>query len=114
MTSLYLSIALFALGAIVGMYLLSFVLQRKETPKFVVFVHGVFVVVALILLITYAQQSPGFTETIVIFVLAAVGGLVLVVRDLAKKPLPRWLALGHGMIAIIGFIFLLMNAFAGT
>ena len=81
MTSLYLSIALFALGALVGMYLLALVMQRKQTPKFVVFVHGVFVVVALILLITYALKSPGFVETIVIFVLAAIGGLVLVVRD---------------------------------
>src|SRR5688572_7886241 len=111
MTSLYLSIAMFALGAMVGIYLLSFVLRGINTPKFVVFVHGIFVVVALILLITYAMDQPGYMETVVIFVLAAIGGLVLVYRDLTSKPMPKWLAVGHGLIAITGFVFLLMNAF---
>ena len=99
------------MGAIVGMYLLTLVLRKRETPNFVLFVHGVFVVTALILLITYAREAPGFLETIVIFILAAIGGLVMLVRDLSHKPFPRWLAVAHGLIAIIGFVFLLMNAF---
>lgn len=113
MTNLYLSIALFALGAIVGMYLLSMVLQKRTTPKFVVFVHGVFVVVALVLLIAYSSSNPGFFEAIVLFVLAALGGVVLLIRDLSGKPLPKWLAVTHGLIAVTGFIFVLVNAFGG-
>ena len=112
MNTLYLIIALFALGAILGMYLLALVLQKKETPKFVAFIHGAFVAAALILLIVYSSQHPGLTESIVLFVVAALGGLVLIVRDLTNKPLPKWLAIGHGLIAVVGFVFLLVSAFA--
>ncbi|MFL5752790.1 MAG: hypothetical protein ACJ76F_05240 [Bacteroidia bacterium] len=112
MNTLYLIIGLFALGAIIGMYLLALVLQKKETPKFVAFIHGAFVATALILLVVYNNQhGPGLMESIVLFVVAALGGLVLIVRDLTGKPLPKWLAVGHGLIAVAGFIFLLFFAF---
>jgi hypothetical protein len=111
MNTLYLIIALFALGALIGMYLLALVLQKKETPKFVALIHGVFVVAGLILLFIYNSQHPGFTEAIVLFIIAAAGGLALITRDLTGKPLPRWLAIGHGLIAVVGFIFLLAKAF---
>jgi hypothetical protein len=112
MNSLYLIISLFALGAIIGMYLLALVLQKKETPKSVAFIHGAFVAVALILLIIYNSQHPGLMESIVLFLIAAVGGLVLITRDLTGKPIPGWLAVVHGLIAVSGFIFLLVFAFA--
>jgi hypothetical protein len=111
MNTLYLIIALFALGALIGMYLLALVLQKKETPKFVAFIHGAFVAAALILLILYNSQQPGFMESIVLFIVAAVGGLTLIIRDLKGKPLPKWLAIGHALIAVLGFIFLLVRAF---
>src|SRR4051812_48715942 len=107
MKTLYLIITLFALGAIIGMYLLALVLQKKETPKFVAFIHGAFVALALILLIIYNSKNPGLTESVILFVVAALGGLVLIVRDLTGKALPKWLAVGHGLIAVAGFIFLL-------
>jgi hypothetical protein len=53
MNTLYSIIGLFALGAIVGMYLLALVLQKKETPKFVAVIHGLFVAIALVMLIVY-------------------------------------------------------------
>jgi hypothetical protein len=109
---LYLVISLFALGAIIGMYLLALVLQKKETPKFVSFIHGAFVAAALILLVVYCMHHPGFTEAIILFVVAALGGVVLIHRDLTAKSLPAWLAIGHGLIAVAGFIFLLISAFA--
>jgi hypothetical protein len=112
MNTLYLIIALFALGAIIGMYLLALVLQKKETPKFVAFIHGAFVAAALLLLTVYnSQHGPGLMESIVLFVVAAMGGLVLIIRDLTKRSLPRWLAIGHGLIAVAGFVFLLVFAF---
>jgi hypothetical protein len=112
MTVLYLSVSLFALGAIIGMYLLALVLQKKETPKFVAFIHGAFVVAALVLLIYYAfQNQPGPMESIILFVVAALGGITLIIRDLTGKALPRWLAIGHGLVAVIGFVYLLIYAF---
>lgn len=113
MNTLYAIIGLFAIGALVGMYLLALVLQNKETPKFVAFIHAAFVVAALIMLIYYTVDTrPGPVEAVVLFVMAALGGVVLIYKDVSKQPIPRWLALGHGLIALTGFVFLLMYTFA--
>ncbi|MCE3227814.1 MAG: hypothetical protein K0S32_2365 [Bacteroidetes bacterium] len=112
MNTLYLIIGLFALGALIGIYLLTLVLQKKETPKFVAIIHGAFVIAALILLINYSMnEGPKPVESIVLFIVAALGGLILFIRDMSGKPLPKWLAIGHGLIAVAGFIFLLAFAF---
>ena len=110
MNSLYF-VTLFALGAIIGMYLLALVLQGKETPKAVALIHGVFVVVALVLLIIYSSRNPGLADSIVLFLIAALGGLVLIIRDLLSKSIPKWLAVVHGLVAVTGFIFLLISAY---
>ena len=112
MNQLYLVIGLFGLGALLGMYLLSLVLQKKETHKSIAMLHGIFVAVALVLLIAYAcRQGPGLMEAIVLFIMAALGGIVLIFRDLTGRSLPRWLAVTHGLLAVAGFIFLLLYAF---
>lgn len=109
---IYTVITLFALAAILGMVLLTFVLQGKETPKGVVFSHGSLAVAGLILLIIYAfKESPSPIEAIISFVIAASAGLVMVIRDLSGKTVPKWLAIIHGLIAVTGFIFLLVFAF---
>lgn len=113
MNTIYLIIGLFALGALLGMYLLAMVLQNKETPKSVALLHGVFVAAALVLLIVYTlNHPPGPVESVVLFVMAALGGFVLVTRDLTNKRLPKWLAIGHGLVAVAGFVFLLLHAFS--
>jgi sugar phosphate permease len=113
MNTLYIIIGLFALGAIIGIYLLSLVLQDKETPKAAAFVHGIFVVAAVVMLVVYVtKHTPSPVESLVLFALAAVGGLVLIYRDLTGKKLPKWLAIGHGLMAVAGFAFLLMFTFA--
>jgi hypothetical protein len=112
MNTLYLILGLFALTALLGMYLLALVMQKKETPKAVAFIHGAFAVAALILLLYYtSQDGPGPTESIVLFIVAALGGITLIIRDLMGLSLPKWLAVGHGLIAVTGFIFLLIYAF---
>jgi hypothetical protein len=112
MNTLYSIIGLFAIGAIVGMYLLAFVLQGKETPKIVAVIHGLFVAIALIMLIVYNSKNPGLTESIVLFIIAALGGIVLFVRDISNKPIPKWLAVVHGLVAVVGFVILLIFAFS--
>ena len=109
---IYTAITLFALSAILGMVLLTFVLQGKETPKGIVFSHGPLAVAGLILLIIYAfKESPGPIEAIILFIIAAAGGLIMVFKDLTGKSVPKWLAVIHGLIAVTGFIFLLAFAF---
>ena len=109
---LYTTIALFALAALLGMYLISFVLQGKETPKSVAFIHGGFAAAALVLLIYYTATGAGPVESVVLFVIAALGGFVMIARDLSGKSIPKWLAMVHGLVAVTGFVFLLVHAFA--
>jgi peptidoglycan/LPS O-acetylase OafA/YrhL len=112
MNTIYAIIGLFALGAIIGMYLLALILQDKETPKAVALIHGGFVVIALVMLIVYiTKNSPGPAESLVLFIIAALGGLVVAFRDFTGKKIPKWLAVVHGLVAVAGFIFLLVFAF---
>lgn len=103
------AIAVFALAAILGMVLLSYVLNNKETPKGVAFIHGPFAAAGLVLLIIYAfKNSPAPVESIVIFTIAALGGMILITRDLIGKSIPKWFAVLHGSLAVVGFIFLIL------
>lgn len=110
---LFLAILLFALAAMLGFYLLSFVLQDKNTPKGVAFVHGPLALLGLMILIIYAiQYQPAPIVSIIIFVLAALGGLTLIIKDLTGKKVPKWLALTHGFVALMGFFSLIFFAFS--
>jgi hypothetical protein len=103
----------FALAALLGSYLLSFILQNKNTPKGVAFTHGTVAAIGLLILITYALfNRPSPIVSIIIFVLAVFGGIMLIYKDLTGQPIPKWLALGHGVTALIGFLSLLIFTFA--
>lgn len=105
------AIAFFALAAILGMLLLGYVLGDKDTPKGIAFLHGGLAVVGLILLVLYTTgEGPGPLSSIILFIIAATGGLILIARDLARKPIPKWLAVVHGLVAVSGFVTLLLFA----
>lgn len=111
---LYVVITFFLLAALLGLYLISFVLQRKNTPKGIAFTHGPLAGTGLILLIIYALLRPSaslINISIVLFLLAAFGGVILITRDLLGKSVPQWLALGHGLLAIAGFLCLIFFIF---
>ena len=112
MTIIYASIGFFALAALLGMYLLSFVLKGKETPKAIVFTHGPMAAIGIILLLVYMSKGgPKPTESLILFVLAALGGAFMFYRDISNKPIPKILAVGHGLLAVSGFVLLLLFAF---
>jgi hypothetical protein len=106
------AILFFTLAAVLGLYLLSFIIQNKNTPKGVAFTHGPLAAIGLVILIIYAFfHNPTPMVSIIFFILAALGGIILVYRDLVGKSLPKWMAIGHGLIAIVGFIFLIIFTF---
>lgn len=109
---LYSALGFFALAAVLGLYLLTLVLTNKDTPKNVAIIHGFFAVIGITLLIIYPFfYSPSPVISLVLFIFAAMGGLILIYRDLSGRTLPKWLALGHGLTAIIGFILLAIFIF---
>jgi len=106
------ALLLFTLAILLGVYLLSFILQDKPTPKKIVFIHGPLATIALVILIIYAFfHNPTPLISIILFVLAALGGLMLIYRDLTGKSLPKWMAIGHGATATLGYIFLIYFMF---
>ena len=106
------AIGFFALAAILGLFLISYILRSKETPKGVAIVHGILAATGIVLLVIYSLgNSPSPIESLVLFIIAATGGFIVFVRDIINKPVPKWLAIVHGLVAVTGFIFILMFAF---
>lgn len=54
------------------------------------------------------------TSSIVLFAIAALGGLTLAVLRFRNKPLPMPLALIHGAVAAVALVLLLVVAFGTT
>lgn len=46
----------------------------------------------------------------IVFATAALGGSVLFGHDILVKPIPKWLAVGHALLAGTGFILLVLFA----
>jgi hypothetical protein len=49
--------------------------------------------------------------SLLLFIIAAIGGFILFGRDLTKKPGPKWLAVIHALAAVTSFVILLTVAF---
>jgi hypothetical protein len=106
---------LFGIGALFGatMATLHF-LGKTPPPVALAVLHGLFVVSGLALLLGAVWPDFGGRATIalVIFGLAALGGLTLALgRHARGKPLPSWMIVGHGSFALLAFVILLTAVF---
>ncbi|HEY3295528.1 MAG TPA: hypothetical protein VGL38_08815 [bacterium] len=104
------SLILFLVGAIFGVIVWTAIFKNRPTPTTAVYVHGLIVVIAFIILLIFAgKAAPGTAPitAIVFFAIAAVGGLILFSQDQAKKTIPRWLAILHPIIAVLGVLALI-------
>lgn len=105
------AVILFIIAAIFGLIVLTAILKDKATPKAAVFTHGPIAAIALIIVIIYAvmgHMHPLLITSIVLFVLAALGGLTLFTIDMRKKPIPKLLAVLHPILAVIALITLIV------
>lgn len=112
MNAVYLALSFFAFAVILGMYLISFVLEGKKPPRIIVFILGPSVVFGLAALVLYStNQGGGFVAPIVLLSIAAASGLMLFTFDFTESKIPRWAAISNGFAAGTGFIVLLFYAF---
>lgn len=105
------AIVLFIIGAIFGLTILTAILRNKPTPKFSVLAHGTFVVIALLVLISAVASHPGSTlllVSVVLFVLAALGGFTLLSFDIRSKPIPKVIAIVHPLVAVSALVCLVI------
>ncbi|HWJ91187.1 MAG TPA: hypothetical protein VNR87_08730 [Flavisolibacter sp.] len=106
------AVSFFALAAILGMILLFFIISGKKTSTTMAIAHGVLAAAGLFVLVLYSfRNHPGTKDSLVLFIVAATGGVIVFIRDVNNKPIPKWLAILHGLIALSGFIFLFVNAY---
>lgn len=110
---LYTTIILFALAATLGLVLITKVFRDEATPRTVVYSHGGAAVLGLVLLIiAYINQGDSMLMTsLLVFIVAALGGFVMFGRDITQRSIPKWLAVVHALAAVTGFILLLIVVF---
>src|SRR5262245_34827121 len=108
------AIILFIIAAIFGLIILTAILKNQPTPKLAVFIHGPLAAIALIIAIIYAFMmgyvQPLLLTSIILFILAALGGLTLFTIDMRNKPIPKLLAVLHPILAVIALIVLIIYA----
>ena len=104
-----LSIILFAAAALVGLTIAIRIYQNKNTPLPVSLLHGFFAVAGITMLIIYVsqRQQHSLVTNIVLFSIAATGGIFLFVRDMLRKTLPKPVIIAHAGIALLSFAILL-------
>lgn len=104
-------IVLFAIAALAGLTLLVPVLQGKTPSRPFVFIHGGLAATALILLLVQFLQAGSTVPqvSVILFVIAALGGFVLFAMDLQKKPISKGLALIHAAAAVAAFLMLVFS-----
>lgn len=108
---LLLMIIIFLLVALGGIFLISFILRDKNTPKGIAIIHGGAGASGILLLAFYCLlYKPVPILPLVLFILAASIGIILLHQDLSKNNSPKKLALLHGIIALLAFISLIYFA----
>jgi hypothetical protein len=108
------SIVFFALAAVAGLTILVSWLKQKNASRAVIYTHGLLAAAALVLLAVFSFNQPEHfpTYSLVLFILAALGGFYMFARDLRGKSSPMAIAGIHAFLAVAGFVMLLIFAFA--
>jgi FtsH-binding integral membrane protein len=110
---LYTTVALFAIAAVIGLFLLKDWISKRTPSRVAVYIHGGIAATGLVLLLVYALQNPSNypQASILLFVVAALGGFYLFYTDLIKKPAPNGVAVIHALVAVGAFVTLLLFVF---
>ena len=102
---------LFGISALGGLIMAGIRFSGPNPPAWLAMLHGFLSAAALTLLI-YAACTVGLPKladlAIVLFIIAALGGVAMnLVYQWKMIPLPKWLVIVHGLLAVSGFVLLL-------
>lgn len=101
MSSLFITV-IFMGVAVIGAYLLSFVLAGKMPPQRVTMLHGLLAVSGIVVLGLTALVSHSFGMNVLFFAAVALGGLTVVYTKGNKN-----IALIHASFALIAIAYLI-------
>ncbi len=104
------AVLLIAVAAVVGLYMaIGHFRGRSPPPTGAALLHGVLAVSGVVLLLIGVLQI-GFgtvhTWALVLFAVAALGGLYLVSFHMRRRALPSAVVVIHGMVAAVAFLIL--------
>lgn len=105
------ALILFALAAIGGIGLTLLHIKKDDAPLSVAAVHGILGAAGLVVLLwTVLQSGAGSLVwgSVVLFLLAALGGFVLITKHLRGESLTSTLMFTHGGAAVVAFVLLLV------
>lgn len=100
-----------ALAILIGVIMTGYLFQDKEIPKGLPLLHGGMAGIGIILLVVFAFTTEDQTKNwnlIVVFLVAAVGGLYLFEKDITHQKVPKKIAVIHALIALGGFVWLII------
>lgn len=117
MSMMRMAVLLLAIAAVGGLAMAGVRFARKvNPPAWLSMLHGFLVAAAITLLATAAffEGIPRSAQiALVLFVLAAAGGVVLNLGyQWKQRLLPGTLVVGHAVLAVAGFVLLALAAFA--
>ena len=108
------ALVLFGLAALGGLVLASQRLRGAPQPALpVALVHGAAAaagLVALIIAVTGGEVPPIARTALIVFLVGALGGFFLFAQHMQKKPLPIPVMVVHALVAVTGFVLLLLGA----
>ncbi|HHT0594329.1 TPA: hypothetical protein ACTXXA_002730 [Legionella anisa] len=107
------AIVLFLAAVICGFFLLTAILQDRPVNQKIKALHGVFAGLGLLIMIVHmltfmSGQSSLLIASLIILIVAALGGLTLAMLARKGKPLPKLAVIVHPIIAIAGLIALVI------
>jgi hypothetical protein len=107
------AICLFIIAAGFGLVILTAILRDQPTPKPFVLIHGPLAALAIVLVVIDVARGHAaglLIASLIIFIVAAIGGFTLLTLDTLHKRIPKPLAILHPLIAVTGLIVLIVYA----
>ena len=106
------ALVLFAIAALGGVTMAVMRFRGAERPPTgLALLHGAFAAAGIIVLIVAMLSTPNPAQArtaLVLFIVAALGGFYLFAQHVQKRALPIPVILVHALIAVIGFLVLLV------
>lgn len=106
------ALVLFGIAALGGVTMAVIRFRGAERPPTgLALLHGAVAAAAIIVLIVAMLSAPNAAQArtaLVLFIVAALGGFYLFAQHVQKRALPIPIILVHALIAVIGFLILLV------
>jgi hypothetical protein len=111
--NIYHIIIIFSVTALLGVTLLTFVLNNKPRPMALIAAKGILALTGLGTLYYFISDETMDMKhapiaSVVFLSFAALGGVYLFIRDkvMGDENYPKWMVFGHAAMAVIGYILL--------